>query len=29
MSRVLMTIGGLMQIYRVPFNMMPGMSKAS
>ena len=29
MSRVLMTIGGLMQIYRVPFNWMPKMSKAS
>jgi ubiquinone biosynthesis protein len=29
MGRVVMTIGGLMQIYRVPFNWMPGFSKAS
>ncbi|MDY6943500.1 MAG: AarF/UbiB family protein [Pseudomonadota bacterium] len=29
MARVLMTIGGLMQIYRVPFNWMPSVSKAS
>jgi len=29
MGRVVMTIGGLMHIYRVPFNWIPTFSKAS